>query len=166
MLMRDKHALVTGGGSGIGLVISKPFVKAGVRVTIAGRDVRKLDAVVRANPRISAEVCDLTDDEAIEGLHNMLAAEEGGVDLLINNAGAMDFFSVLDAPPLAPQVKEIDIVAIGPNRMIHHFLPSLLKREATIINGSGCGTRLLAGWARAQNSPLTWDAAAGGPCRC
>lgn len=135
MQFRDKHALVTGGGSGIGLAISKAFVKAGARVTITGRDARKLEAVAQAHPGISAEVCDVTDDVAIQGLHNMLAAEDG-IDILVNNAGVMDFFSVLDDHPLALQVNEIDIDAIGPIRMIHHFLPSLLKREATIINVS------------------------------
>lgn len=135
MLMRDKHALVTGGGSGIGLAISKAFVTAGARVTITGRDARKLEAVVRAHPGISAEVCDVTDDVAIQGLRNMLVAE-GGIDILVNNAGVMDFFSVLDDHPLAQQVTEIDIDAIGPVRMVHYFLPSLLRREATIINVS------------------------------
>lgn len=135
MQFRDKHALVTGGGSGIGLAISKAFVKAGARVTITGRDERKLKAVVESHPGISAEVCDVTDDAAIQGLHNMLAAEDG-VDILVNNAGVMDFFSVLGDHPLAQQVTEIDIDAIGPVRMVHYFLPSLLKREATIINVS------------------------------
>jgi uncharacterized oxidoreductase len=135
MQFRDKHALVTGGGSGIGLAISKAFVKAGARVTITGRDERKLKAVVESHPGISAEVCDVTDDASIQGLHNMLAAEDG-VDILVNNAGVMDFFSVLGDHPLAQQVTEIDIDAIGPVRMVHYFLPSLLKREATIINVS------------------------------
>ena len=58
----------------------------------------------------------------------------GRLDVLCNNAGVMDFFSVLDDHPLARQVEEIDIDAIGPIRMVHYFLPSLLKREATIIN--------------------------------
>lgn len=133
--MRDKHALVTGGGSGIGLAISKAFVTAGARVTITGRDERRLKAVVQAHPGISAEVCDVTDDTAIQRLHNMLAAE-GGIDILVNNAGVMDFFSVLDDHPLTKQVTEIDIDAIGPIRMVHYFLPSLLKRESTIINVS------------------------------
>ena len=133
MQFRDKHALVTGGGSGIGLAISRAFVKAGARVTITGRDARRLEAVVQAHPGMSAKVCDVTDDTAIQGLHNMLRAE-GGVDILVNNAGVMDFFSVLDDHPLARQVEEIDIDAIGPIRMVHYFLPSLLKREATIIN--------------------------------
>ena len=107
MQFTNKHALVTGGGSGIGLAISKALVKAGAKVTITGRDARKLEA-----------------------------AEKSEVDILVNNAGVMDFFSVLGDHPLELQIKEIDIDAISPIRMIHHFLPSLLKREATIINVS------------------------------
>ena len=135
MDFNHKHVLVTGGGSGIGLAISKAMAEAGARVTITGRDVRKLDAVTRDHPRIVGRVCDVTDDAAVIALRDELVAA-GGIDILVNNAGVMDFFSVLEDHSLEQQIKEIDIDAVGPVRMIYHFLPSLLKRDATIINVS------------------------------
>lgn len=130
-----QHVLITGGGSGIGLAITEAMVKAGARVTITGRNLEKLEAVARDLPGISVRVCDVTDDDAVIALRDELVAE-GGIDILINNAGVMEFFNVLDDHPLEKQIKEIDIDAVGPIRMIHHFLPLLLKREATIINVS------------------------------
>ncbi len=135
MKFRNKHALVTGGGSGIGLAISKALVNAGARVTITGRDARKLKAAVHENPGMTARASDVTDNSAVLALRDSLLAE-GGIDILVNNAGVMAFFSVLDPLPLEVQVEEIQIDAVAPIRMIHHFLPSLLKREATIINVS------------------------------
>lgn len=135
MEFSNKHVLVTGGGSGIGLAIAIAMVDAGARVTITGRDVRKLDAVTRDHPKIAGRVCDVTDDAAVRALRDELVAA-GGIDILVNNAGVMDFFSVLGDHALEPQIKEIDIDAVGPVRMIYHFLPSLLKRDATIINVS------------------------------
>lgn len=135
MHFEGQHALVTGGSSGIGLAITRAMVKAGARVTITGRDRDRLDAVAGRNPEIQGRVCDVTDDEAVTALRNELLAK-GGIDILVNNAGVMDFFSILDHHELAKQIDEINIDAVGPIRMIHHFLPSLLRRRATIINVS------------------------------
>lgn len=135
MNFKDRHVLVTGGGSGIGLAISQAMVAAGARVTITGRDAAKLEAVAREHRSINGHVCDVTDDAAVRSLHDELMAE-GGIDVLVNNAGVMDFFNLLDGYPLESQRREIEIDAVGPMRMIHHFLPGMLNRETTIINVS------------------------------
>lgn len=77
----------------------------------------------------------MTDNDAVIALRDELVAA-GGIDILINNAGIFKFFNVLDAPRLEEQIDEIDIDAVGPIRMIHHFLPSMLERESMIINVS------------------------------
>ena len=131
----QQHVLVTGGGSGIGLAIAQAMVAAGARVTITGRNRQKLESLANDQPAIGVRVCDVTDDAAVIALRDELVAD-GGIDILVNNAGVMDFFNVLDGHPLEKQIQEIDIDAVGPVRMIHHFLPSMLLRDATIINVS------------------------------
>ena len=135
MKVKNKNVLITGGASGIGLAITRAMVKAGARVTITGRNSQKLEAVANELPEVTGRVCDVTDDDAVIALRDELLAE-GGIDILINNAGVFKFIDVLDAPPLEEQIDEIEIDAVGPIRMIHHFLPSMLKREAIIINVS------------------------------
>ncbi|MGF1572765.1 MAG: SDR family NAD(P)-dependent oxidoreductase [Sumerlaeia bacterium] len=86
----------------------------------------------------------------------------GGVDILVNYAGVMAFFNIVEGYPLDEQMKEINIDAVGPIRMIQHFLPSMLQRESTIINvSSGLAyvpfaetQTLMADCHRASNCPV------------
>lgn len=74
----QKRALVTGGGSGIGLAIAKALAADGVEVTIAGRDAAKLKAA--GLPFVRMDVTDET--SVLAGVR-----EAGAIDIFINNAG-------------------------------------------------------------------------------
>ena len=84
-----KHAVVTGGGSGIGAAIAKSLVDAGASVTIIGRNADKLSGVAK---QIGAaqQVADVTDREQVAAAFAAAAAELGVVDILVNNAGAAE----------------------------------------------------------------------------
>jgi gluconate 5-dehydrogenase len=86
-----KVALVTGGGSGIGLAMATGLAEVGARVVIVGRDGAKLAAAAarigEAGGRCGAVVADLTDREAVAALPGRIEAEHGGIDILVNNAG-------------------------------------------------------------------------------
>jgi 3-hydroxybutyrate dehydrogenase len=84
-----KHALVTGGGSGIGLAIAKALADAQWRVTIAGRTAAKLKAAAEASNVAHVEVVDVTDAEAVQAAVRSAAAALGPVQLLVNNAGGV-----------------------------------------------------------------------------
>lgn len=91
-LFADRVALVTGGGTGIGLAITRELTRLGARVVIAARDVERLR---RAAARIEAELgrpvdaraCDIRDREAVAALAAGVVADHGAVDLLVNNGG-------------------------------------------------------------------------------
>lgn len=80
--LTGKHALVTGGGSGIGLATARALIGAGARVTITGRDEARLAAAARELG--AACICMDVADRA-----SVLAgfARAGRVDILVNNAG-------------------------------------------------------------------------------
>lgn len=86
-----KTALVTGGGSGIGLMIARAYVECGVRVYIASRKL-EVCAEVAEELSGSGECIALQADLSTEAECNRLAAEIGerepGLDILVNNAGA------------------------------------------------------------------------------
>jgi NAD(P)-dependent dehydrogenase (short-subunit alcohol dehydrogenase family) len=89
-----KVAWITGGGSGIGLAGATELARAGCRVVISGRDQSKLDlavasAVAQGVPqgRISAASLDVSDKEAVAATARAIAAELGGIDILVNSAG-------------------------------------------------------------------------------
>ena len=82
------HALVTGGGSGIGAEIAKVLVAAGMRVTITGRRLEVLQALAPQYPgRMQAVVADVADAAAVASAFAQAKAHFGPVQVLVNNAG-------------------------------------------------------------------------------
>ena len=79
----DRHALVTGGATGIGLAVTKSLVSAGARVTIASRNVERVTAVAAELTGVTGRSLDVTDPESIDAVFDAA----GPVDILVNNAG-------------------------------------------------------------------------------
>jgi NAD(P)-dependent dehydrogenase (short-subunit alcohol dehydrogenase family) len=87
-----KTALITGGSSGIGLMVARGLVERGVKTYIAGRDQART-AEAAAWIASSGGACiplaaDLADPEGPRSLAEAFAAREGKLHLLVNNAGA------------------------------------------------------------------------------
>jgi len=88
--LEGKHALVTGGGSGVGLSIATALVDAGASVTITGRNKDTLDTAADSSSLMNGAVCDVTDPAAVERLFASVNTEHGGADIVIANAGAAE----------------------------------------------------------------------------
>ena len=83
-----KLAVVTGGGSGIGLAIAQKFVQHGLRTVIVGRDQQKLDAAQQQlGARCMPVAGDLNDLPSIPALVRHITERYGPIDVLVNNAG-------------------------------------------------------------------------------
>jgi NAD(P)-dependent dehydrogenase (short-subunit alcohol dehydrogenase family) len=82
-LLEDRHALVTGGATGIGLAITKSLVAAGARVTIASRNSERVTAVAAELENVNGVTLDVTNPKDISAVFEQ--AEP--VDILVNNAG-------------------------------------------------------------------------------
>jgi NAD(P)-dependent dehydrogenase (short-subunit alcohol dehydrogenase family) len=83
-----KIAVVTGGGSGIGLAITEKFVQSSIHTIIIGRDEQKLSAA----KEMLGDLCeplrgDLNDLSSIPALINSIIEKHGRIDVLVNNAG-------------------------------------------------------------------------------
>lgn len=90
--LKERRVLVAGASSGIGLAAAERFAAEGARVAICSRDETRLRAAaerVRAagGGAVLAEVCDVADGAAVERLVERVAAEWGGVDVCVTNAG-------------------------------------------------------------------------------
>jgi 3-hydroxybutyrate dehydrogenase len=86
--LAGKHALVTGGGRGIGAVISAALITHGARVTLLGRDRARLEATAKTLPgQVSAVVADITEHSAVVAAFAAARERSGDIDILINNAG-------------------------------------------------------------------------------
>ena len=86
--LKGKLALVTGGGTGIGLGISRAFIEAGARVVITGRRKEILQEVAaKLGPMAEYRVSDVTEMDKIPTLVDDIENNIGPIDILVNNAG-------------------------------------------------------------------------------
>ncbi|MFL5786810.1 MAG: SDR family NAD(P)-dependent oxidoreductase [Flavisolibacter sp.] len=84
----NKIAIVTGGGSGIGLAISEKFVQNNIQTIIVGRDEKKLkSAKDKLGSLCEIMKCDLSHLSEIPKLVNIIIKQYGHIDILVNNAG-------------------------------------------------------------------------------
>ena len=82
-----RHALVTGGGSGVGRAIALSLAEVGVDVTICGRREEPLAAVAGENARIFPLAADVTDEHAMAALYERAEAARGPFGIVVANAG-------------------------------------------------------------------------------
>ena len=86
--VQNKVAIVTGGGSGIGLAIAEKFVANNILTIIVGRDEKKLAAAKEKLGDLCVTISsDLSDLPGIPTLVGQIINQYGQVDILINNAG-------------------------------------------------------------------------------
>jgi NAD(P)-dependent dehydrogenase (short-subunit alcohol dehydrogenase family) len=84
--LAGRHALVTGGGSGIGAATARALAVEGAKVTIIGRDRAKLDSVAREIDGFAA-VADVTDPAQVNHAFAAARSVHGPLAILVNNAG-------------------------------------------------------------------------------
>ena len=90
MRFNGQRIVITGGSSGIGLAMARAFADQGATVIVTGRTEATLRQAASSHPSISGVVCDVSDDEQVVALRDAVESQ-GGVDILINNAGGSAF---------------------------------------------------------------------------
>ena len=87
-MLKDKNALVIGGGSGMGAAVAVALAETGARVTIAGRRIEKLEEVAGLSS-VEIQTCtvDVSDRVSLDALFSWFDEESGDLDILVNAAG-------------------------------------------------------------------------------
>jgi 3-oxoacyl-[acyl-carrier protein] reductase/bacilysin biosynthesis oxidoreductase BacG len=143
----DKTAIVTGGSAGIGLACAKTLYKEGVNVLIAAHQgveeaaeaVRKCNS--NASNRVIPITADLSKPEHVKSVVNEAIKAFGGINILVNCAGAAKAGALLD---LSDQdfIDAWTLKYLGYVRMVKGVLPKMIeKRDGRIINIVGAGGR-------------------------
>ncbi|MFD1509052.1 SDR family NAD(P)-dependent oxidoreductase [Lacimonas salitolerans] len=85
MTLQGKHALVTGGGTGIGLAIARALAEQGAQVTITGRRAEVLEQV--AGNGLHGLAMDVTDEDQVRDVIDTAVAARGPLQIIVANAG-------------------------------------------------------------------------------
>jgi NAD(P)-dependent dehydrogenase (short-subunit alcohol dehydrogenase family) len=91
--LKARHALVTGGGSGIGAAIAAALAGEGMRLTLLGRDAAKLERTavrLRSQTQVTCVAADVADAAQVTMAFATARSQLGPVDILVNNAGAAE----------------------------------------------------------------------------
>src|SRR5215510_7290174 len=121
------HALVTGGGRGIGRAIAAALARRGMTVTVLGRKREPLGEAVAAGDAHFADVADVASESSISAAIAR-AAERQPIDILVANAGAAESapFAKSRAARFA---RMMDVNFMGVVHSIHAALPSMRTRS-------------------------------------
>lgn len=120
-------AVVTGGASGFGRLISEGFASHGLRVMAL--DIHdSLPAEMQSNKKIHYYKCDITSVEAVNATAEAIRSEHGNPSILINNAGVAFEGNILSTEP--KNVRRIfDVNTISHYWTVNAFLPSMIAQH-------------------------------------
>ncbi|TJV03796.1 MAG: SDR family oxidoreductase [Mesorhizobium sp.] len=134
--LQDKTAVVTGGGSGIGLGAAQRFIDEGAFVYIFGRRQEALDAAVaQLGPNARAVRGSVTDMADLDRLYQTVKAERGGVDILLANAGTGAFAPLGEITP-EHYDNIFDLNVKGLVFTVQKALPLMAEGASIILTGS------------------------------
>ena len=151
-LFDGEVVLITGGGTGIGLVSATEMGLLGAKVAICGRRPDPLKSAVAELESKGIEAfgapCDIREPDAIAAYVDAVIERFGRIDVLINNAGLGGTANVVDMTDEQWQ-RVLDITLTGTFRMTRATLPHMIERGAGVIvnNASVLGWRAQVGQA-------------------
>lgn len=136
--LKNKNALITGAGKGIGKAIALALAKEGVNVILVARtadDIEKLATKIRSlRVKALAVTADVSDIESINQVVAKGMEEFGSIDILINNAGIAAFGKFLELEPTEWE-RIIKVNLMGTYYATRAVLPNMIERQTgDIIN--------------------------------
>jgi NAD(P)-dependent dehydrogenase (short-subunit alcohol dehydrogenase family) len=86
-MLDGRHALITGGGTGIGAAVARALAAEGAALSLVGRRREPLEAMAKELPKVSAIVADITKEQDCAAMAKAARAAHGPIDFVIANAG-------------------------------------------------------------------------------
>jgi len=138
MKLKDKVAIVTGGGTGIGRAIALGYAREGAKVVIASRNLSRLEKTVKEIETLGVKALpiktDITKMAEVESMVKQVIESFGRIDILVNNAGFYPAKSFLDITE-KEWMEIVDVNLHGTFRCTQAVVKEMLKRKyGKIIN--------------------------------
>lgn len=137
--LKDRVALVTGSGQGIGRTIALALAAEGAHVAVNDVNVKgveeTVDLVRRSGARAIAAPCDITNLDAVKAMAARVEGELGRIDVLVNNAALLISHEMfLDTKPEDCD-REIRVILYGTMNCARAVLPGMIQRKfGKVIN--------------------------------
>ena len=141
MIFKDKVAVITGAGRGIGKAVATAYARAGANLALCARTASELDQAVAELRALKVAVygwvCDVSLEEPVKEFVGAASKQFGRVDILVNNAGVM----TRPVPMTDLDVKKWDYTMAvnlrGPFLITQAVLPIMIRQKnGSIINVS------------------------------
>ncbi|HTM47800.1 MAG TPA: SDR family oxidoreductase [Bryobacteraceae bacterium] len=137
MRLKDKIAVVTGVGAGIGEAIAVRFAEEGARLVLA--DVQEkagkatLDKVTAMGARAVFVQADISKEESARGIAEGAVSAFGGIDVLVNNAA--DFTQMgVERAEVSDWQRVLGVNVIGPALVCKFAIPHMKEKGGSIVN--------------------------------
>ena len=138
--MERQVALVTGASSGIGEQTALELLRRGFTVYGAARRAERMSGLTDAGGHAIA--MDVTDDTSMRAAVDRIIAEQGRIDVLVNNAG-YGSYGALEDVPIDEARRQFEVNVFGLARITQLVLPGMRERRSgTIVNISSIGGRI------------------------
>jgi NAD(P)-dependent dehydrogenase (short-subunit alcohol dehydrogenase family) len=141
--LENRHALVTGATSGVGLAAARELAELGAHVTLVARDKKKAATVCKTlqlqtgNMQIDVELADMSIMADVHALADRLLDNGKAIDMLVNNAGAL--FNPRQQTPEGLE-KSFALLLLGPYILTERLQPLLAKSASPrVVNVSSGG---------------------------
>ena len=133
----QSKAFITGAASGIGEATARLFAQRGWRVGLADRDAAGIEALAAELGAGCAAACpcDVTDPDSLQRALEAFCGPDGGLDLLVNNAGLLHIGPFEQMAPAAHR-ELIDVNARGVVEALLTAFPRLARARGAVVNVS------------------------------
>ena len=135
MRLNEKVAIITGASGDIGKGIAKRFAEEGAKVILIARNLEQLEATRKeiGNEESTVSIsCDLTDESQVLQTVNQIVDTYGKIDILINNAGAINDPVHFHEMPDSEIKKLIDVNLFG----VFHMTKAVLSKMSDVKSGA------------------------------